>query len=80
MKTYIFRVELEQEEDDRWSAAIPTLPGCATWGYTKEEALDSLRESAHAYLEVLFEDGRSLPKEAQESTEVISEPAVAITL
>ena len=40
MKTYIFEVELEQGEDNRWSAVIPALPGCASWGYTKEEALD----------------------------------------
>ena len=31
LKSYIFRVEIEQEEDGRWSAEIPLLPGCATW-------------------------------------------------
>ena len=80
MKTYIFKVEFEQDEDGRWSADIPTLPGCATWGYTKEEALEALKEAAQAYLEVLFEDGRPLPKEAEESTQVIDDLAVAITL
>ena len=39
MKTYIFQVEVEQEDDGRWSAWIETLPGCAVWGYTKEEAI-----------------------------------------
>jgi predicted RNase H-like HicB family nuclease len=39
MKTYIFHIEIEQEEDGRWSAEVPSLPGCATWGYTNEEAL-----------------------------------------
>jgi len=34
LKSYIFRAEIEQEEDGRWSAEIPLLPGCATWGYT----------------------------------------------
>lgn len=80
MKTYIFKVELEQDEDGRWSADIPTLPGCATWGYTQQEALESIRETAQAYLEVLFEDGRSLPKEAEETTQVIATPAVSVTL
>lgn len=80
MKTYVFQVELEQDEDGRWSADIPTLPGCATWGYTEQEALESIREAAQAYLEVLFEDGRSLPKETAETTQVIAAPAVAITL
>ena len=63
MKTYIFRVEIEQEEDGRWSADIPTLPGCAAWGYSKEEALEAVQDTAKAYLEVLFEDGRPLPAE-----------------
>lgn len=80
MKTFVFRVELEQGDDGRWSASVPTLPGCATWGYSKEEALSSLREAAQAYLEVLFEEGGSLPKEAQEAVEVIPAPAVAVTL
>jgi predicted RNase H-like HicB family nuclease len=53
MKTYIFRASIEQEEDGRWSAWIEALPGCATWGYSQEEALEALREAAQAYVEVL---------------------------
>jgi predicted RNase H-like HicB family nuclease len=80
MKTYVFEVELEKEEDGRWSAAIPLLPGCATWGYTREEALESLREAAKAYLEVLFEEGRSLPKEVTEKITIIPSDAIAVSL
>jgi predicted RNase H-like HicB family nuclease len=76
MKTYVFEVELEQEEDGRWSAVILGLPGCATWGYSKEEALNSLREAAQAYLEVLREKGEEIPKEV----EVIPAPVVTVTL
>jgi predicted RNase H-like HicB family nuclease len=76
MKTYIFKVEIEQEEDSRWSAVIPALQGCATWGYTKEEALNSLREAARAYIEVLIEESKEIPKEV----ETIPAPAVAVTL
>lgn len=65
MKTYIFKVEIEQEEDSRWSAVIPALPGCATWGYTKEEALNSLREAAQAYIEVMIEESKEIPKEVE---------------
>lgn len=28
MKTYLFQVEREQEDDSRWNAWIETLPGC----------------------------------------------------
>ncbi len=80
MKTYIFAVEVEQEEDGRWSADVPTLPGCAAWGYTKEEALEAIQDTANAYLEVLFEDGRQLPEEAEKTTQVSEVPLVAVTL
>ena len=43
MKTYVLDVEVEQEEDGRWSAEVPYFPGCAAWGYTREEALEMLR-------------------------------------
>ena len=78
MKTYIFRVELEREEDGRWSAIVPALPGCGTWGRTKEEAFKSIREAAQAYVETLIESGRSVPSEP--SVEVIEAPAVAVTV
>ncbi|HLB12268.1 MAG TPA: type II toxin-antitoxin system HicB family antitoxin [Dehalococcoidia bacterium] len=80
IKTYVFEIELEQEEDGRWSATIPGLPGCATWGYTREEALENLKEEAKAFLEVLFEGERTLPREAEDKVTVIPSPAIAITL
>lgn len=80
MKTYLFAVEVEQEEDGRWSADVPTLPGCAAWGYTKEEAIAAIQDTAKAYLEVLFEDGRQLPNEAEKTTQVSEGPLVAVTL
>jgi predicted RNase H-like HicB family nuclease len=78
MHTYIFRVELIQEEDGRWSAGVPALPGCATWGYTKEEALQNIKDGAEAYIRAMQKAGEEIPKDA--TTEVINEPVVAVTL
>ncbi len=78
MKTYIFRVEIEEEDDGRWSAEVPTLPGCATWGYTKEEALQSIREATELYIESLLAHGDPVPADAPK--EVMEEPAVAVTV
>jgi antitoxin HicB len=78
MKTYIFRIEIEQEEDGRWSAEVPSLPGCATWGYTQAEALRSIHEATQLYIESLLQHGDSVPAAAP--TEVMEEPAVAITV
>lgn len=78
MSTYTFWIEIEQEEDGRWSAEIPTLPGCATWGYTRDEALRSIREAARLYVESLLAHGDPVPAEV---TVPLSEaPAVAITV
>ncbi len=78
MKTYIFRIEVEQDEDGRWSAAIPTLPGCATWGYTKEEALANLKDAAEAYLADVIEAGEAIPPAS--ALEVIEEPVLTVTV
>ena len=55
MKTYVFRVEMEEEDDGRWSAWIEALPGCAAWGHSKQEALQALKDAAEAYLEDMLE-------------------------
>ena len=78
MKTYIFRIEIQLEEDGRWSAEIPTLPGCATWGNSKAEALLTIQEAGQLYIESLIAHGESIPSNAP--TEIKEEPAVAITV
>ena len=32
-------VEVEQEEDGRWIAEVPELPGVLTYGQTRQEAI-----------------------------------------
>ena len=34
----MIRIEFEQEEDGRWIAEIPALPGVMTYGATQQEA------------------------------------------
>ena len=81
MKTYVFKVEVEQDEDGRWAAEIPSLPGCATQGSTKEEALEAINEATKAYLEVLAEHNQPLPDQAQIEVKVIdSADVVAVTV
>ena len=79
MRTYLFQVELEQEDDGRWSVWIPMLPGLASWGHTKEEALRNIQDAAEAYVEDMIEAGESIPLEAGK-VEIIDRLAVAITV
>ena len=68
-----YRAELEQDDDGRWSAWIEVLPGCAAWGYTREEALASLKDAAIAYIEDMVETGEAMPGD---ENLVIESPAV----
>jgi antitoxin HicB len=76
--SYVFRVELAEEDDSRWSAWVEALPGCATWGYTKEEALGNIRDAVEAYIRALKKSGRDVPHEA--TLQVLNEPVVSVTL
>lgn len=82
MKTYFFEIELEYDpEDGVWEAEIPVLPGCAVWGYSREEALEALREGAKAYLEVRQEFGHPpLPPGVEKMAASPKPDAVAITV
>ena len=53
MKTYNFDVELKAEEDGRWSAWLASYPACGAWGYSKQEALEALKEMTEVFLEVM---------------------------
>lgn len=78
MKTYLFKVVVEPDED-RWSACCPVLlkQGAATWGTTREEALQHVNEVVHMVVaELIIEDGEPIP----EDVSVSREPLVSVTL
>jgi predicted RNase H-like HicB family nuclease len=41
-----YRIEFEQEEDGRWIADIPELPGVMAYGATKQEAQSKVQALA----------------------------------
>jgi predicted RNase H-like HicB family nuclease len=81
VKTYVFRVVVEPDED-RWHAYCPVLEkyAAATWGYTREEALKNIQEVIEMVLEELTEENEPIPEGPQEEVSVSSEPRVAVTL
>ena len=70
MTTRRFRVILEQEEEGGFSVYVPSLPGCASQGETKEEALANIREAIEGYLLSLQDDGLPIPSEHTIAAEV----------
>lgn len=76
MKTYVYEIELEEDEDGRWAANCPALPGCATWGRTADEALRNIQEAVEVYVADVLAAGESVPT----PTEVIQAPAVSVAI
>ncbi len=81
MKTYVFRVAIEPDED-RWSAWCPALEkyAAATWGYIREDALKNIQEVVEMVVQELVEDKETIPEEPSEDVSVSSEPRVAVII
>jgi predicted RNase H-like HicB family nuclease len=50
-------VEFDREEDGRWLADIPALPGVMVYGSTREEALSNVKALALHVLADMIEHG-----------------------
>ena len=81
MKTYVFRVVVEPDED-RWAAYCPALSkyASATWGYTEEEALKNICEVVAMVIQEMAEDKIPIPEGPAEEVIVSAEPRVAVTI
>jgi predicted RNase H-like HicB family nuclease len=58
-----FKIELEQEEDGRWIAEIPSLPGVMVYGATRDEALHKVMALAFRVLADQAEEDTSTPND-----------------
>lgn len=78
MKSYLFHIVLTKEDDGRWSAEAPALPGCATCGNTQDEAIANIHDAVEAYIRDMQKVGEPIPTDA--TLPVLTEPVVAITV
>lgn len=56
-----FEVVLQPEQEGGFSVFVPQLPGCASQGDTREEALAMVKEAIEGYLESLEAHGDPIP-------------------
>lgn len=56
-----FQIELEQEEDGRWIAEIPTIPGALCYGATAAQAQARVLELAQDIAD--YRQGTAVPAE-----------------
>ncbi len=55
-------VEVEPEEDGRWLAEVPDLPGVLTYGTTRPEAIARAQASCLRVLADRLEHGEDVPE------------------
>lgn len=62
MRTY--RIILTQEPEGGYTAIVPSLPGCITYGDNVNHAIEMAKEAIEGYLEVLKEQGEDIPDDS----------------
>ncbi len=61
----MLKIEFEREDDGRWIAEIPALPGVMAYGKTQEEARDKVEALALRTLADRLENGEAVPELAE---------------
>jgi predicted RNase H-like HicB family nuclease len=58
-----YLVRLTREPEGGYTATVPVLPGCVTYGQSIGEALTMAREAIELYIESLAAHGEAIPTE-----------------
>ena len=56
-----FKIEVEREDDGRWIAEVPDLPGVMTYGQSRDEAIAHVQALALRVLADRLDHGESAP-------------------
>ena len=57
-----FTIEIEKEEDGRWIAEIPQLPGVLAYGQSRELAIQRVETLSLRVIADRLENGESIPE------------------
>ncbi|MCL4546939.1 MAG: type II toxin-antitoxin system HicB family antitoxin [Bacteroidetes bacterium] len=63
MKTYKFRIVVEQDEDGIYIVSVPSLKGCYTQGNTIDEAVENIKDAIKLHIEAREALGETIPVE-----------------
>ena len=61
-----YRIFIENDEDGVFIAECPSLPGCISQGYTRNEALINIKDAIYGYLESLKKHNEPIPPSIHE--------------
>lgn len=77
MRQLTYRVLLNREPEGGYTAIVPTLPGCITYGETVDEAISMAREAIVLYVESLVAHNEQVPDESNMLEYALTIPATA---
>ena len=63
MRSITYRVLFREEEEGGYTAIVPSLPGCISYGETLEEAILMVKEAIDLYIESLKAHNEEIPNE-----------------
>jgi len=64
-------VTLDREEDGRYIASVPEVPGCHVYGRTRRQAVARARAALQFYVDTLRKQGRKPPRQPLVAVEVV---------
>ncbi len=67
MDAMTLRIELDREDDGRWIAEIPSLPGVMVYGPSRDEAIVAVKVLALRVIADEIEHGERSPEAADTS-------------
>ncbi|WP_296618473.1 type II toxin-antitoxin system HicB family antitoxin [Marivirga sp.] len=56
-----YRIVLNPDPDGGYTAIVPALAGCITWGKDIQEAKEMAKEAIELYIEDLISSGENVP-------------------
>ena len=67
-----YRIVIEQDEDGKFVAECPALPGCISQGKTRSEALKNIKDAIEGYVASLKKHNEPIPPSIEEDVVEIS--------
>jgi antitoxin HicB len=65
MKNRTYKIFLTKEPEGAYTATVPALPGCITYGENIDHAISMAKEAIELYIENLKEKGEPIPDDSE---------------
>lgn len=72
---HTYKILLYKEPEGKYTASVPTLPGCITFGENIEHAIEMAKEAIELYIEELEARGEEVPDDKNTLEYSLSIPA-----